>query len=138
MGITFNFLQFHVLLNEEEVFLIFTYDALAQEFLMALSSHTIAPYNKVNISMRVQVTEVNSISTEELSDSKAKLAGDRALTEHLQSELATLEDRLREYQMISEEPKIYDDIYDDNTPTLVRKKKVSACTSRVLSHLSLS
>lgn len=60
---------------------------------------------------------------EELSDNKAKLAADKALTEHLQSQLATLEDRLREYQMISQVPKIYDDIYDDNTPTLVRKKK---------------
>lgn len=60
---------------------------------------------------------------EELSDNKAKLAADKALTEHLQSQLATLEDRLREYQMISETPKLYDDIYDDNTPTLVRKKK---------------
>lgn len=60
---------------------------------------------------------------EELSDNKAKLAADKVLTEHLQSQLATLEDRLREYQMISETPKIYDDIYDDNTPTLVRKKK---------------
>lgn len=74
-------------------------------------------------------TEVH-IPTEELSDNKAKLAADKALTEHLQSQLATLEDRLREYQMISEVPKIYDDIYDDNTPTLVRKKKV-----RELAHI---
>lgn len=65
-----------------------------------------------------------NLFTEELSDNKAKLAADKALTEHLQSQLATLEDRLREYQMISETPKLYDDIYDDNTPTLVRKKKV--------------
>lgn len=69
-----------------------------------------------------------NLFTEELSDNKAKLAADKALTEHLQSQLATLEDRLREYQMISETPKLYDDIYDDNTPTLVRKKKVMVPT----------
>ena len=68
---------------------------------------------------------MHNLLTEELSDNKAKLAADKALTEHLQSQLATLEDRLREYRMITQTPKIYDDIYDDNTPTLVRKKKVT-------------
>ncbi|XP_071551462.1 uncharacterized protein Slmap [Panulirus ornatus] len=60
---------------------------------------------------------------EELADNKAKSAASTALAEHLQAQIATLEDRLRDYQMVSEIPKIYDDIYDDNTPTLVRKKK---------------
>lgn len=64
-------------------------------------------------------------STEELADNKAKSAASTALSEHLQAQIATLEDRLREYQMVSEIPKIYDDMYDDNTPTLVRRKKVN-------------
>ncbi|KAK8745334.1 hypothetical protein OTU49_000135 [Cherax quadricarinatus] len=58
---------------------------------------------------------------EELADNKAKSAASTALMEHLQAQIATLEDRLREYQVVSEIPVIYDDIYDDNT--LVRKKK---------------
>ncbi|XP_042227921.1 sarcolemmal membrane-associated protein-like isoform X3 [Homarus americanus] len=60
---------------------------------------------------------------EELADNKAKSAANTALTEHLQAQIATLEDRLRDYQVVSEIPVIYDDIYDDNT--LVRKKKDS-------------
>ncbi|XP_042227920.1 sarcolemmal membrane-associated protein-like isoform X2 [Homarus americanus] len=60
---------------------------------------------------------------QELADNKAKSAANTALTEHLQAQIATLEDRLRDYQVVSEIPVIYDDIYDDNT--LVRKKKDS-------------
>ncbi|XP_069167207.1 sarcolemmal membrane-associated protein isoform X2 [Procambarus clarkii] len=60
---------------------------------------------------------------EELADNKAKSGASTALAEHLQAQIVTLEDRLREYQVVSEIPVIYDDIYDDNT--LVRKKKDS-------------
>ncbi|XP_069167208.1 sarcolemmal membrane-associated protein isoform X4 [Procambarus clarkii] len=60
---------------------------------------------------------------QELADNKAKSGASTALAEHLQAQIVTLEDRLREYQVVSEIPVIYDDIYDDNT--LVRKKKDS-------------
>lgn len=60
---------------------------------------------------------------EELSENKARTAVSMALTEHLQDQIATLENRLQEYQIMSETPKIYEDLDDDNTPTLVRRKK---------------
>ncbi|XP_063597589.1 sarcolemmal membrane-associated protein-like isoform X2 [Penaeus indicus] len=69
--------------------------------------------------------EVGCLSTrarlqEELSENKAKSAASTALTEHLQSQIVALEDRLRMYEGESHKVKIYDDIYED---TLVRKKK---------------
>ncbi|XP_047492602.1 sarcolemmal membrane-associated protein-like isoform X2 [Penaeus chinensis] len=69
--------------------------------------------------------EVGCLSTrarlqEELSENKAKSAASTALTEHLQTQIVALEDRLRMYEGESHKVKIYDDIYED---TLVRKKK---------------
>lgn len=79
--------------------------------------------------VRLTVPCVSVYQTEELSDNKAKSAASTALTDHLQAQIATLEDRLRDYQIISQSPKLYEDIYDDNSQTLVRKKKVSRlCT----------
>ncbi|XP_042860129.1 sarcolemmal membrane-associated protein-like isoform X2 [Penaeus japonicus] len=69
--------------------------------------------------------EVGCLSTrarlqEELSENKAKSAANTALTEHLQTQIGALEDRLQMYEGESHKVKIYDDIYED---TLVRKKK---------------
>ncbi|KAK3860208.1 hypothetical protein Pcinc_033728 [Petrolisthes cinctipes] len=59
---------------------------------------------------------------EELCEAKGVSAGSVALTKHLQDQIGELEERLRDSQGLHH-PKIYDDIYDDNTSTLVRKKK---------------
>ncbi|CAL4067131.1 unnamed protein product, partial [Meganyctiphanes norvegica] len=61
---------------------------------------------------------------DDLSETKAKRAASTALLEHLQEQVTIMEDRLRDYVVMTETPKIYDDINDDDdTHTLVRRKK---------------
>ena len=60
--------------------------------------------------------------TDEWNDKKTKEEANVILINHLQSQLDILESRLSNYG--SDTPKIYDDIYEPNTMTLGRLKKV--------------